>query len=748
MKGSYLAIGCLLAICSVHSSIGIIFLSTYVLFIFLRKKVLLFPVIFVIGFSFVYFSFIELQNKTQLSPIKSTYVTITNPIRIDGDSLTTIGKINKESVAIRYKLHSEREKEHSRLQIGMTCFVNGELKKPSEGTNPYSFDYENYLRTKKIYWQLVISKIETCQQHSSLLNGLQNYRESLLHYTESHFPKEIVGIVQALLFGEQSQMDEFVLDSYSQLGLVHLLAISGLHVTLLISMVYYTGLRVGVTRERMVIALLIILPIYGVLAGASPPVMRSILMAELFLLLSKFKRKITGLDMIGYVFLLMELYNPYNVFNVGFQLSFLVSASIIISARFLSSLSSIKQLFWVSFIAQMASLPIILYYFYEFSSISLFLNMVFVPLYSFILPLAFVTLLFVPIPVIGQVCMYVLNTIITLANTFVAFDFSAFMILTGHISLLFIAILSMLLLTLMVVMERRNYRQFFLVFGVFVLVISGKIFAPYMNKYGEVTVLDVGQGDCIIIEFPYRKAVYMIDTGGTLPERKALWQQKKNAFDLGKDTVVPYLKAKGIRHITKLFVTHGDYDHMGAAISVMENMPVDEVVFGISKKRNDLEQKVYEKIKALQIKWSITKQGDIFKDGGIPLTVLSPDGTEGDETNSHSIVLYGVIGGKRWLFTGDLGMDGEKKLLERFNLQVDVLKVGHHGSKTSTSEKFLEEIKPSIAIISVGRNNRYGHPTAEVLKRLEHTTIYRTDLNGAIRYKFDAQGGTFTSILP
>lgn len=280
---------------------------------------------------------------------------------------------------------------------------------------------------------------------------------------------------------------------------------------------------------------------------------------------------------------------------------------------------------------------------------------------------------------------------------------------------------------------------------------AGQFLWTNFSLAGEITFLDVGQGDCIYIRLPFGQGHYLIDTGGNMEFEKAPWQVRDRPYEVGRDTVVPFLKSKGVTTIDKLILTHGDRDHAGGAAAVLQELKVLELVLPDRKERNELEKRLVQAAVNKKIAVEFVHAGDSWKVGENYFYVVSPEENSQRESNDGSIVLYTKLGGLRWLFTGDLEEGGEANLLEENpTLLIDVLKVGHHGSKTSTTEPFLDQISPKIAIISVGENNRYRHPTQEVLDRLANRKIkvIRTDLSGAITYTFRKKAGTFSVHKP
>ena len=246
-------------------------------------------------------------------------------------------------------------------------------------------------------------------------------------------------------------------------------------------------------------------------------------------------------------------------------------------------------------------------------------------------------------------------------------------------------------------------------------------YSIYLNSNFEILILDIGQGDSILIKYPYNEKVILIDTGGLV----------NSEYKLIVNKTIPYLKSRGIFKINHLILTHGDYDHMGESIELIENFKVKNVVFNCGD-FNDLEKKLIKVLDKKKIKYySCLKELNINS-----YKLLFLNTKEYDNENDNSNVIYFNYNNLKFLFMGDAGVDKEKDILEKYNISdIDVLKIGHHGSNTSSSKEFIDKVIPKYSIISVGKNNRYGHPNKEVLDTLNDSKIYRTDQDGSIMFK-------------
>nr|WP_289628180.1 DNA internalization-related competence protein ComEC/Rec2 [Listeria ilorinensis] len=675
-------------------------------------------------------------------------VTIAKKQLVDGDRYKAIVTANGESFALNYTIQTEQEQlDLKKLQCGDVLQITGVLTKPENNRNPNQFNYRMYLKRQGIFWELDAEQLTMTNQHVTKLRfAFQNLRQSLLNQIEQGFSKQTAGYMQALLLGDKARLSAEVYQEYQQLGIVHLLAISGLHINLFSGIVFFILIRLGTTREKAAFILCIFLPLYALLAGANPPVLRAAIMGMLVFAGIIGSKRWSGLVCLCVAGLLFFFWRPNVLYEVGFQLSFTVSFAIILSSRiwleryqhfFTKSLA-------ISFISIFAAAPIMMFHFYEFSIMGLFFNLLYVPLFSFLLlPLCLINLLVWPFLPLHAFCAQILDQLFVWTEKWTDF-FSRFplqTIVTGRPDfwqlLLFIGLTWLIFYMFE---NRRSVKPFIVLYVLLIL-------AARMPLHGQVLFIDVGQGDSILIRLPFGKGDYLIDTGGQVVFEKEAWAKQKDPFAIGKDILVPTLKAAGISELDKVFLTHSDADHIGAYQDLIKEINIDTIY----KTRGAESKKLMAEALAASptVKIVDVIQGMEFQMAGQYFQVLAPKEEVGEGGNDDSIVLYAELDQKRWLFTGDLEAAGEKGLLEQGMIQdVDIMKVGHHGSKTSTTNTWLQATNPEIAVISCGFENRFGHPHQETLQALEknHTMIYRTDEQGAIQYQFGK--GFMTTLVP
>ncbi|WP_458025678.1 DNA internalization-related competence protein ComEC/Rec2 [Pseudalkalibacillus sp. Hm43] len=648
---------------------------------------------------------------------------------IDGDRMRFRFAVQgDEAVLVQHKISSLQEKDSLKhLYIGDECRLHGELQKPSGKRNFYAFDYEQYLKqTFQIHWIYETRQNArwVCKKSSGILNNIRKYRQASMEKIKNDFRPEIAPIMNTLIFGDRTELDDDLKRRYQSLGLIHLLAISGLHVGTLLGMMYFLMIRFGMVREHALVALLILIPCIILFTGGAPSVIRAGLMAAFVCLTILFQLKIPVHTQLSLIALLLLLYKPTYIFHIGFQLSFLITASLIVSNTFLlKEKSPFIQLLLGSAIAQIASLPIILWNFHEFSLWSLPLNIVYIPLMTlYLLPLVLFTYflyLVVPFPIwelpaeVIAICFTWIHKVMEVVD---AWEIGKMTIGKPSFLLMFLFVVS-LIVVLLWIEKRQTLKAFFYASVLIVTVFSVMLHHHKLDPNAYVTFLDVGQGDAIVVELPYRRAVYVIDTGGQMAFQKEDWMKRKKNFDTGEDIVVPFLKARGIKRIDKLFLTHGDYDHIGGTKGLIKHMDVERVIYGEVLGISDGEQRLLQEMASNSIKISSVNRSLQWSESKSHFRLIAAEGFR-HEKNNRSMVLYMSVYDQTFLFTGDIEKDRERELIAAFpRLKADFLKAAHHGSDTSSSSEFLDQINPKTVFISAGAQNRYGHPSSEVVGR-------------------------------
>ncbi|BEV36940.1 DNA internalization-related competence protein ComEC/Rec2 [Bacillus stercoris] len=678
--------------------------------------------------------------------------------KIDGDRMSMIVKTpDKEKWAAAYRIQSAHEKEQLLyIEPGMSCELTGTLEEPNHATVPGAFDYNEYLYRQHIHWNYSVTSIQNCSEPENFKYKVRNLRKHIISFTNSLLPPDSAGIVQALTVGDRFYVEDEVLTAYQKLGVVHLLAISGLHVGILTAGLFFIMIRVGITREKASILLLLFLPLYVMLTGAAPSVLRAALMSGVYLAGSLVKWRVRSATAICLSYIALLLFNPYHLFEAGFQLSFAVSFSLILSSSIFQQVkTSLGQLAIVSFIAQLGSLPILLYHFHQFSIISIPMNMLLVPFYTFcILPGAVAGVLLLSLSAsFGRLFFSWFDFLISWTNKLITkiADIDVFTLIIARPAPVLLFLFTVTIILLLMSIEKRSFSQLMVTSGICCSVLFLLFASPRLSPEGEVDMIDIGQGDSMYVGAPHQRGHVLIDTGGTLSYSSEPWREKQHPFSLGEKVLIPFLTAKGINQLDALILTHADQDHIGEAETLLKHHKVKRLVIPKGFVSEPKDEKVLQAAKEEGVAIEEVKRGDVLQIKDLQFHVLSPEAPDPASKNNSSLVLWMEMGGMSWILTGDLEKEGEQEVMKVFpNIKADVLKVGHHGSKGSTGEEFIKQLQPKTAIISAGKNNRYHHPHQEVMQILQRHSIrvLRTDQNGTIQYRYQNRVGTFSVYPP
>lgn len=641
-------------------------------------------------------------------------------IKVNGDSLSFRGKADGRTSQVYYKLQSEEEKEHFQALTALHDLeLEGKLSEPEGQRNFGGFDYQSYLKTQGIYQTLTIKSIQSMKQVSSwdIGENLSSLRRKAIVWIKSHFPDPMRNYMTGLLLGHLDTDFEEMNELYSSLGIIHLFALSGMQVGFFMDGFKKLLLRLGLTQENLKWLTYPFSLIYAGLTGFSASVIRSLLQK----LLAQHGYK--GLDNFALTVLVLFIIMPNFFLTAGGVLSCAYAFILTMTSK---EGEGIKAVARESLVISLGILPILSFYFAEFQLWSILLtfvfsflfDLVFLPLLSILFILSFVY----PVTQLNLVFEW-LESIIRLVS-----QMASRPLVFGQPSSL---VLMLLLISLALVYDMRKNFKRLAILGLFVV---GLFFLTKHPLENEITMLDIGQGESIFLRDVTGKAI-LIDVGGKAESDKKVenWQEKTTISNAQR-TLIPYLKSRGVAKIDQLVLTNTDKEHVGDLLEVTKAFHVGEIL--VSK--GSLTQKEFvAELQATQTKVRSVTAGENLPIFGSYLEVLSPREI-GDGSYDDSLLLYGKLLDKHFLFTGNLKEKGEKELLKQHpTLEVDVLKAGQHGAKTSSNSAFLEKLKPEITLISVGKNNRAKLPHQETLTRLESikSKIYRTDQQGAIRFK-------------
>ena len=635
-----------------------------------------------------------------------------NSYKMDGNKLD-MNLYCKEKIKATYYIKSLEEKEYlsNNLKLDSTLSIKGNLEKPSNNTIPYMFNYKKYLYNNKIYYLLNIESFNIEKTTNNIFYKIKNLA---FNHANKFKSKEYI---YAFVLGSTSYIDNDVLSTYRENGISHLFALSGLHVSIFSAFLIFILKKLKVPELTRYILVFIFLLLFSFITNFSPSILRATLLFFFLGINKVFYLNIRTINILYLVYILLTLINPFIIYNVSFILSFTAAFYLILSNDLTKSNNYFIGLLKISLISTLGTLPISIYYFGSINLIGFILNLIFVPYVSFIVfPFTLITFIVPKLYFILNILTSILESISMFTNKL------KLIVYFPKVSIYFIIVYSILFI-LFIKTKKKKHIIFLIIITIFIKI------KPYLNSDILVYYIDVGQGDSILLSSPNRKENILIDTGGKISYEKEKWKERKNKNI--SDNIITFLRKLGINKLNYLIVTHGDYDHMGEAINLVNNFKVEKVIFNCGE-FNDLEKKLIKVLNKKKIEYySCIKELSINNN-----KVYFLNTKEYENENDNSSVIYTKLNGYKFIFMGDAGVEKEKDILDKYNLSnIDVLKVGHHGSKTSTSKKFIDEIKPKYSIISVGKNNRYGHPNKEVLDTLNDSKIYRTDQDGSIMFK-------------
>ena len=674
----------------------------------------------IFGFWFLFQNWQQSQASQNLADSVERVRILPDTIKVNGDSLSFRGKSDGSIFQVYYKLQTEEEKEQFQTLTDLyNIELEGKLSEPEGQRNFGGFDYQAYLKTQGIYQTLNIKKIQSLQKVGSwdIGENLSSLRRKAVVWIKTHFPDPMRNYMTGLLLGHLDTDFEEMNELYSSLGIIHLFALSGMQVGFFMDGFKKLLLRLGLTQEKLEWLTYPFSLIYAGLTGFSASVIRSLLQKLLA------QHGVKGLDNFALTVLVLFIIMPNFFLTAGGVLSCAYAFILTMTSKEDEGLKAIAR---ESLVISLGILPILSFYFAEFQPWSILLTFVF----SFLFDLVFLPLLSI---------LFALSFLYPVIQLNFIFEWLEGIIrLVSQVAsrpLVFgqpnAWLLILLLISLALVYDLRKNIKMIMVLS---LLITGLFFLTKHPLENEITMLDVGQGESIFLRDVTGKTI-LIDVGGKAESDKKIekWQEKATTSNAQR-TLIPYLKNRGVAKIDQLILTNTNKEHVGDLLEVTNAFHVGEIL--VSK--GSLKQKEFvAELQATKTKVRSVAEGENVLIFGSQLEVLSPRKI-GDGDHEDSLVLYGKLLDKNFLFTGNLEEKGEKDMLKQYpDLEVDVLKASQHGSKKSLSSAFLEKLKPEFTLISVGKNNRTKLPHQETLIRLEtiNSKVYRTDQQGAIRFK-------------
>lgn len=623
-----------------------------------------------------------------LTPSKTYYTTKDNKvigtiekITLDNEKVTLLIKA-KEKIQGTYYFKSNQKNKVKDLKIGDKVKVLGTITKPRTPTTKNLFDYSFYLKKQGIYQLITIKEIKIIKSSTKLFDRIKN----ILNKKATH------PYMQAFLLGNDEKIEEEVRLSYQENGISHLLAISGMQFYLIANTILRILKKIKVHKKTSYLITFIIIFLYFFVLDLNASILRGVLFFFLFSINKVWRLNLPKNRLIVFSIIITMLINPYFITEAAFWYSFIISIGLL--SFFQERTSYWKSLWYSSVLSFLLSIPISLYYFYQVNVLSIVYNLFYIPYVNIVVfPLTIIAFLIPIIEPLYQLSITILEQSSLLLSKI---EIGKFIFPKVNIFIYFIEFLFLL-----VYLKKKQKKVLIILITLFL----GHYLSSHL-KQDFIKMIDVGQGDSLLIYSQGKTA--LIDTGGKLQF------DGKTSTTITKYTTIPLLKSLGIKKLDFLFLTHGDMDHMGEVFYLINHFKTEKIYINLGP-TSLLENNLLKERKVAE-----SKQDSVFQVGNFTFYQLNKSWK--DENNSSS-VYYVHHPNLTVLLMGDATIDTEKYLLENYNLNIDVLKVGHHGSKTSTGISFLNATSPRLALISVGQDNNFGHPNQEVLKKLENKNI-------------------------
>lgn len=710
-------------------------IAVIILLITKNKKIIVILICLIISIGYV--SILENKySKISDMPIKEM-VTIISDIQEKEYKKVCTAKIvrNNKKILINIKMSQDIPS----IKYGDSLYIEGEFKQPEEARNYKGYNYKQYLKTKKIIGTVELEKAKILKSsNGSFIHNIQKYIKDTINGT---LTDEEGNLLLAILLGDKDKLSEDIQESFKTSNLSHMLAVSGAHVSYIILGLTYVLQNSIIGKKNGKIVCIIFLLAFMAITNFTPSVTRACIMAILTLLSSIIYRKSDVYTNISVAALITLIFNPYSLLDLGFQLSYGGTIGIIIFIKRIQEKKSnskvinyIKQMALVSIYANIIIIPIMMYHFNTVSFTFIISNIMASPILGIIVITGFLFIIasITVKPLTRLIAIFIkpiLSILIKISQICSKLPFSNILVVTPYM----FNVISYYAIILYCIKSKKNNKCKIIICLLIVLILINFIIYIFPQKL-RIFFIDVGQGDSTLIITPDKKTV-LIDGGGS------------DSFDVGEKVLLPYLLDRRILKVDYVLISHFDTDHCGGILTIMEKVKVKNII--ISEQAEHSEN--YERFKKLMIHKKIrlieVKKGDKIKIGRYSeFKILFPTSRLLSENplNNNSIVAQFNYNNFKMLFTGDIEKLAEQQILkaEKAEIRADILKVAHHGSKTSSIPEFIKAVKPKIALIGVGKNNTFGHPNQQTIKNLENIKcrIYRTDLQGEIIIKIDQKG--------
>ncbi|MDO4301165.1 MAG: DNA internalization-related competence protein ComEC/Rec2 [Clostridia bacterium] len=610
------------------------------------------------------------------------------------------------------------------LSIGDKVDMKAYIKHGSIKRNDSDFNEIRYLKVKNIEYKAYPYYVNVIGHNISIKTHLKNISYNIKEIIYDIYPYEEAGIITAMILGDKTNIDEKIYDLYKLSGIVHIIAISGLHISLLAGIILYLTKSMG--RYISAVIVMLFLLFYCIFTGGSVSVIRAAIMMYFYILSGILGRKYDLLSSTSCACSLLLCYNPYYIYDLGFQYSFISVFTIGFTSQIIYKYNiknKLAVLFIISLAVSFSLKPITAHNFYYVNFIDVFVNIIAVALMQFILVFSLVSIitafLYIKIGIfIGGTSYTLLKIIENTARLSLNLPFSH--IKTGCIAIFTVIILYIIFISLYKLFMGKPY------YISIIIICTIAIFFYIFNKYDgfEAEFIYVGQGDCTIIKDDDK--CYLMDAGSSQYSPKGY-------------VILNQLQYENIKKINGIYISHMDYDHMGAILEIAGDIPIENIYISMYCDHNNNYKMLLNIAKENNININFVDESyNCRLTENIDINLIYID--KGSVNNNNGSAVYKIIcDDKSILFTGDIDNKTSDKFSGNIGTDSDIIKVPHHGSKNSVSKEFLYAVSPDLAINFAGYNNTYKHPSNETLKVYNEMNIpfLSTNYNGMVKIRIN-----------
>lgn len=711
-----------------------------------RKIVILTIVMFYMGF---FNSSLRIKEFDKLALMAPAQTTISGQIVSIPDTNGQTSKFyikNEQGKALAWV--NDKQRRFEDFKVGNHIEIKGSLRRPTQVSNPSQFNYARFLQNHGAY-SIIYSTVENCSVLDTkltpkwlFLQKLNTLRGKILNIHKKYLKSPNLEILGGVVFGDDAVAPpEHIKSSFINSGLLHILAASGMNVAFIWGFWFFFMRKLRVEYKITLISGIFLVILYTLMTGLGASVVRAALMLTFVLVGKLFDRDAHSVSLLSFVALLMLIYNPAYLNDIGFQMSFVATLGILTTGQAVYHRTkpiklpeAVKGDISIPIVAQAWVAPTQMFYFNTFAPYSVFANIAIVPFLCVISFGGFISsILAIFYPFTKYICLamdfvinYFISVIVNISNFFSALPHS---LITTSKPAVFGIILYYLLLGVITLLIKNGLNKKLAITGAVLLLTVCLTFIKIPSNNFEIIAFDVQNADCFLVKTP-KNDYYVIDTGkfsyrSTNPQA---------AMTIGK-----YMKDNGIRKIKALIVTHFDNDHAGGAAYIVQNFKVGKVYVNTTEQKSATAATLFQALDITGTPFEIPQNNTIIEDTNNLHIKLLRSGISGSD-NENSIQTLMTYKDFDVLFTGDAGVKGFEAVKEYLPSDIEVLKVGHHGAKNVTGVEMLKVINPKIAIISTG-TNRFGHPSKQTLENLraQDVKVFRTDYDHAVKISTDGK---------